>query len=575
MYWDSRLWQFTAGVRGRIALTVLVGLLSAAAGIARLGALGWLLGRVFEGAPIAALAWPAALVAGVMLLRAVLEYARAMMAHVTAAAVQTNLRRRIFEQVVALGPAHFTRARTGDVTLSLVEGVEQLEIFFGQYLPTLAVAALTPLLVFAFMVWIDAPIATILLVAALVTLVAPALWHKMDERASLARQDSYGAFGAEFLDSIQGLSTLKAFGQSGARAEMLAQKAHKLFGATMWVVGTNTLARGITDTGIAVGAAVALGVGAYRVVEGEMALSALLVVLMLGVEVFRPLREVRGLLHYGMVGLAAAHGIFRLLEAKPVVEEPLRPFADAATLPPTIAFEDVRFAYPGNRAAAHQGLTFHVAAGERVGIVGASGSGKSTVVRLLLRLYDPQAGAVRVGGRNLREWSQAELRARIAVVSQDKYLFHGTVEDNLRMGKPHASQAAIEDAARAANAHGFIRRLPHGYQTVVGERGVRLSGGQRLRIAIARTVSGDRPILLLDEATSALDAESERLVQAALDGLMKNRTTLVIAHRLATVQRADRIVVMDQGRIVETGSHVELVQQDGLYAHLLRLQFAV
>ena len=572
MYWDSRLWQFTAGVRGRIALTVLVGLFSAAAGIARLGALGWLLGRVFEGAPIAALWMPAALVAGVMLLRAALEYARAMMAHVTAAAVQTNLRRRIFEQVVALGPAHFTRARTGDVTLSLVEGVEQLEIYFGQYLPTLAVAALTPPLVFAFMVWIDAPVALILLVAALATLVAPALWHKMDERASLERQDSYGAFGAEFLDSIQGLSTLKAFGQSGARAEILARKAHRLFGATMWVMGTNTLARGITDTGIAVGAAVALGVGAYRVVEGEMALSALLVVLMLGVEVFRPLREVRGLLHYGMVGLAAAHGIFRLLEAKPVVEEPARPASDVAALPPTIAFEDVRFAYPGNRAAAHRGLSFEVAAGERVGIVGASGAGKSTVVRLLLRLYDPQAGAVRVGGRNLREWSQADLRARIAVVSQDNYLFHGTVEDNLRMGKPGASQAQIEDAARAANAHGFIRRLPHGYQTVVGERGVRLSGGQRQRLAIARALLRDAPILVLDEALSAVDAENEAVIQQALDRLMAGRTTLVFAHRLSSVIGCDRILALDGGAVVEEGTHAQLMARDGLYHRLMAAQ---
>jgi len=572
MYWDSRLWQFTAGVRGRIALTVLVGLMSAAAGIARLGALGWLLGRVFEGAAMAELWGPAALVAGVMLLRAALEYARAMMAHVTAAAVQTNLRRRIFEQVVALGPAHFTRARTGDVTLSLVEGVEQLEIFFGQYLPTLAVAALTPPLVFAFMVWIDAPVAIILLVAAVVTLIAPALWHRMDQRASLERQESYGAFGAEFLDSIQGLSTLKAFGQSGARARMLAQKAHRLFGATMWVVGANTLARGITDTGIAVGAALALGVGAYRVVEGEMALSALLVVLMLGVEVFRPLREVRGLLHYGMVGLAAAHGIFRLLEAKPAVAEPARPLADAALLPPTIAFEDVRFAYPGNRAAAHRDLRFRVASGERVGIVGASGAGKSTVVRLLLRLYDPQEGRVLVGGRDLREWGQADLRARIAVVSQDNYLFHGTVEDNLRMGRPEASQAQVEEAARAANAHGFIRRLPHGYQTVVGERGVRLSGGQRQRLAIARALLRDAPILVLDEALSAVDAENEAVIQQALDRLMAGRTTLVFAHRLSSVIGCDRILALDGGAVAEEGTHAQLMARDGLYRRLMAAQ---
>jgi ATP-binding cassette, subfamily B, bacterial len=357
MYFDRRLWALTKGVRGRVALGVL----------ARLALLGWLLALLFQGAAMDALIEPAALVAAVMLARGGLEYLRAMLAHHTAALVQVNLRKTIYDQVVALGPAHFGRERTGDVVLSMVEGVEQLETYFGQYLPQLFVAALTPILIFAFLAWLDLPIATILLVAALATLIAPAAWHRMDSRNSIERQKAYGAFGAEFLDSLQGLVTLKAFGQSGARAQLLAKKAHDLFQTTMWVLGTNTLARGITDAGIAIGATVALGWGAFRVVEGTMPLSTLLIILMLGVEVFRPLRELRSLLHQGMVGLSAAQGIFDILGAKPAIADAAAPGTER--LEPSVTFDDVVFGYPGGRRQALRGLSFTVRAGERVGIV--------------------------------------------------------------------------------------------------------------------------------------------------------------------------------------------------------------
>jgi ATP-binding cassette subfamily C protein CydCD len=572
MYLDRQLWSFTEGVRPRIAATVLLGLLQVAAGIGRLALLGWLLGRVFQGASLQALAWPIALTAALILVRGGLEYARAMMAHRTAALVQAHLRQTIYDRIVALGPAHFTRSRTGDVLVSMVEGVQQLETYFGQYLPQLAVAALTPVLIFGFVAFLDLPIALVLLVAAIITLLAPALWHRKDAAASLARSKAYSAFAAEFLDSIQGLATLKAFGQSAARLKMLETRGWELFRSTMWVLGTNTMARGITDTGIAVGAAVALGWGAYRVRAGEMDLSILLVILMLGVEVFRPLRELRILLHQGMLGLSAAQGIFALLAARPLVGDPAGPTASSRPLAPTVEFDRVVFAYPGGRQPAHESLSFAVGAGERVGIVGPSGAGKSTIARLLLRLYDPQSGRVLVGGQDVRQLNAAELRGAIAVVSQDTYLFHGTVEENLRMGKPEATAAELESAARAANAHEFIARLPQGYQTVVGERGVRLSGGQRQRIAIARALLRDAPILILDEALSSVDAESEAIIQEALDRLMKDRTTLIFAHRLSSVIGADRILALEDGRVAESGRHAELMARRGAYYRLMAAQ---
>ena len=234
----------------------------------------------------------------------------------------------------------------------------------------------------------------------------------------------------------------------------------------------------------------------------------------------------------------------------------------------------MQFAYPGGRRAAHQGLSFSIAAGECVGVVGPSGSGKSTIVRLLLRLHDPQSGAVRIGGQDLRALDPDAVRRMIAIVAQDTHLFHGTIEDNLRLGRPDADECEVVAAARAANAHDFIEALPDGYQTVIGERGARLSGGQRQRIAIARALLRDAPILVLDEALSSVDAENEAVIQQALDRLMVGRTTLILAHRLSSVINADRILVLQEGVVAESGRHAELIAHDGPYRSLMGPQLA-
>jgi ATP-binding cassette subfamily C protein CydCD len=571
MHFEPRLWIFTRGVRLRIAWAVLVGLIASALGVARLGLLGWLIGALFAGRGLEQLLLPIIAIALVMVLRGAFEHWRAMIAHQTASRVQIHLRRTLYEKIASLGPGTVGRHRSGALTLSLIDGVEQLETYFGQFLPQFLITLLSPVLIFAAIAFIDLPVACVMLAFALVALFAPALWHRFDVARSLDRQRAYASFAAEFLDSIQGLATLKAFGQSKARGDQLEREARSLFQRTMWVLATNVLSRGITDSAIACGAAAGLALGAFRVEAGAMDLSALLIILMLGIEIFRPMRELRTVLHQGMVGMSAAQGIYQILDSRPLV-------ADAAAAPlgqplsPSIAFEGVQFRYPGTRRLVHDGLSFQVAAGERVGVVGASGGGKSSIVRLLLHFYDPEAGAVRIGGHDLRGLSFSQIRSMISVVNQDTFLFHGTVEDNIRMGRSDASDADVRAAAQAANIHDFIAALPNGYDTVIGERGIKLSGGQRQRIAIARAVLRDSPILVLDEALSAVDAENEAVIQGALDRLMRGRTTLVFAHRLSSVVECDRILVLADGTVVESGRHESLMKANGVYATLMAEQ---
>jgi ATP-binding cassette subfamily B protein len=573
MYFDRRLWQLTRGLRGWIALAILLGVVASVVGIARFAILGVLLSHVFNGAGFLAVALPAIGVAAIVILRGLVDHHRAMISHRTATHVQEELRGRLYDKIAALGPAWFAGERTGGVMLSVVDGVEQLQTFFGQYVPQLCIAVLTPLAIFIFIAFWDVPVAAVMLVFALVTLIAPTAFAQRERRSSTGRQGALKSFGSEFLDGVQGLPTLKAFGQSTAYGHRLAAKARELCDSSLRVLSMGVMTRGITDCGVAIGAAAALALAVWRVSHGLMSIEALLIVLMAGTEVFRPLRDLRTVLHQGMLGQSAAAGINTLLAAEPLVAEHSAT-QQAVTRPllPTIAFEDVHFAYPGGRRAAHDGLSFTVAAGEKIGIVGPSGSGKSSIARLLLRLFDPQRGTVRIGGHDIKSLDPEALLRMIAVVHQDTYLFHGTVEENLRLGKPDATRDELEAAARDANAHEFISRLPQGYETMIGERGILLSGGQRQRLAIARALLRDAPILLLDEALSSVDAENEAVIQQAIDRLSAGRTTLILAHRLSSVIGANRILVLDRGRIVESGRHAELIRRDGPYRRLMGAQ---
>ena len=579
MYLHPRLLSLAMDVRWRIIVSAVVGMLAAAAGVARLAVAAVIIVEVVRGnATFESLTWPLVIMAVLIVARACLQYLQEVMSHHTASLVKVKLRERLYEHSLALGPGHFDSSRTGDALMSLAEGVERLEAFFGRYLPQMIVAALAPVVIFIFMALIDFRTGLVFLAFALLTLVIPNLFHRWNRERSMARRDAYGALGADFLDAVQGLATLKAFGQSRGRGELLAERARNLFRTTMGVLAANAATGALTILGITGGAAVALGWGAVRVADGDLELRALMIVLMLGVEVFRPLRELVQLYHDGVMAMSSAEGIFAIMDSPVTVRDPERATANGAApastaeLKPEIAFEDVSHAYNEGRRPALHDLSFTLHEGETLGLVGPSGAGKSTIIWLMLRFFDPQEGVIRLGGRDVRDIPLEELRERLSVVTQDTYLFHGTVADNLRFGNPHATQHELEEAARAANAHEFIHHLPQGYETVVGERAVRLSGGQKQRIAIARALLKDAPILILDEALSSVDAENEALIVQALDRLIEGRTTLRIAHRLSSVVNADRILVLDEGRLVESGRHAELVAAGGLYAELMAQQ---
>jgi ATP-binding cassette subfamily B protein len=367
-----------------------------------------------------------------------------------------------------------------------------------------------------------------------------------------------------------------AFGQETAVARRFAAAVERAFAAAR----ARLLARaGLTAIAIflvVVGIVGVLWFGARMVVAGDMSpgrLSQFILYAVFAAGALAALAEVWGEL---ASAAGAAERLMELLAARPQIVAPARP--KTLPRPPlgTVEFRDVHFVYPSRPGvSALNGVSFRVSPGETVALVGPSGAGKSTIFNLVLRFYDPQGGAVLVDGHSVAEVDPAELRARLALVPQEVALFDDTVSENIRYGAPGATPADVKRAAAAAQAEAFIAALPDGYATRLGERGVALSGGQRQRLALARAVLRDAPILLLDEATSALDAESEAAVQRALARIAQGRTTLVIAHRLSTVQRASRILVLDKGRIVEEGRHGELVRQGGLYARLAELQFAL
>ncbi|MFC7396277.1 ABC transporter transmembrane domain-containing protein [Chelatococcus sp. GCM10030263] len=489
--------------------------------------------------------------------------------------VVADLRAAVFRHLTRLDAGFYDVTKSGEVTSRLTADTTMIKSAFGAS----ASVALRNLVLFlgaVAMMVITSPRLSSLVLIAIPIIVLPlvASGRGVRHRSRIA-QDKLAAVSAYATEAVGAVRVMQAFNAEEATAARFTAAAEETYEAARASITARAILTAIALFLVSASVVGVLWYGAQDVLAGRMTggrLSQFVIYAVLAASSLGELSQV-----WGDVSQAAgaAGRLAELLATKPAVTRPERPVALPEPSPATVAFQNVRFAYPTRSdVSSLDGLSFSIRRGERVALVGPSGAGKSTVIQLLLRAYDPQVGRVSVDGVDVAAADPAAVRSRIAFVPQDPVVFGTTIIDNIRYGRPDADEAAVREAAQFAAADAFIRALPQGYDSLVGERGVTLSGGQRQRIAIARAVLKDAPILVLDEATSALDAENEQLVQQALDRLMAGRTTLVVAHRLATVLSADRILVLDQGRIVEEGTHQTLVTKGGLYARLARLQFS-
>ncbi len=510
----------------------------------------------------------------VIILMAVSTFARFYLVSWVGERVVADIRRRVFDHLVSLSPEFYETTRTGEVMSRLTTDTTLLQQVIGT---SVSIALRNILMMLGGLVLLGLTSAKltgmVLLVVPLV--VAPiVIFGRKVRQLSRASQDAVADVGSAVDEVLGGIRTVQAFGHEVWERQRFAGRVEAAVDVALLRIRARSWLTMLVIVLVFGAIGLVLWVGGQDVITGRISggqLSAFVFYAVLVAGAVGALSEVAS-------DLARAAGaterLFDLLATPSPVQPPAHPLPMPLPARGAVQFDDVHFNYPARPdQSALTGLTLAVEPGETVALVGPSGAGKTTIFQLLLRFYDPQRGSIRLDGVDVAQAALADLRGRIAIVPQDPVIFSTNAMENIRYGRPDASDAEVLAAAQAAHALDFLQALPDGFNTFLGEKGVRLSGGQRQRIAIARAILRNAPVLLLDEATSALDAESERAVQQALDGLMRGRTTLIIAHRLSTIVNADRIVVLNQGRVEAVGRHEELIHQNGLYARLAALQF--
>ena len=488
--------------------------------------------------------------------------------------IVADIRVAVFDRMIGMSPAFFEKVMTGEVLSRITTDTTLILSVIGS---SVSVALRNVLILFGgigLMLWTSVKMTGLVLWPIPVVLVPIILLGRRVRKLSRENQDWIAASSGDASEQLLSAQTVQAFTHENLSRAKFHGVTEKSFVSAKRRIETRAVMTAIVIF-IAFSAVVGfLWMGAADVRAGTISIGELVQFMIYTIMVAGALGALTEIWGELQRAAGATERLVELLNAHDAVSDPADPVAVPDTQAAEITFDNVTFAYPGRPTiSALDGVSFTVRAGESVALVGPSGAGKSTVIQLLQRFYDPQQGGVKIDGVDLRDMARMDFRKHVALVPQDPVIFADTARENIRFGRPDATDAEVEVAAKAAAAHDFLMALPDGYDSDVGERGVMLSGGQKQRIAIARAILRDAPILLLDEATSALDAQSERLVQMAVEDLARTRTTIMVAHRLATVKQADRIIVFDGGKIVATGTHDDLVAEGGLYARLARLQF--
>ncbi|MBP1807383.1 ABC transporter transmembrane domain-containing protein [Rubellimicrobium aerolatum] len=488
--------------------------------------------------------------------------------------VVADIRAAVFDRMIGMSPAVYERLMTGEVLSRITTDTTLILSVIGS---SISVALRNTLILFggmALLLWTSAKLTGLVLLIVPAIIIPIVILGRRLRRLSRENQDWIAASSGAASESLLAAQTVQAFTAEGPVRARFRDLTERSFESARDRIGLRAVMTAIVIFLIFSGVVGVLWIGARDVESGAMTVGSLVQFVIYSVLVAGAAGSLTEVWSEVQRAAGATERLVELLTLPDAVQDPPAPLPAPRLATSEIRLEGVTFHYPTRPdRSALNGVTLTVRPGETVALVGPSGSGKTTVIQLLQRFWDPQAGRVAIGGTDLRDIARADLRRQIALVPQDPVIFGDTARANIRFGRPDATDAEVESAARAAAAHDFLTRLPDGYDSFVGERGVMLSGGQKQRIAIARAILRNAPLLLLDEATSALDAESERAVQQAVEALSRDRTTIIVAHRLATVKRADRIVVLDEGRVVAEGTHDALVAQGGLYARLARLQF--